>query len=91
MIIYDYDNNAVEIELPDKPIAAINVSVVSGDETGSVVFKDGTVIPFDASDCRIMGFDDGFYCVCGEDIQAWLDFKPTDGRTASYMRQSLFS
>lgn len=90
MIIYDFDNEAVKVELPDKPIASISVTVLSGDETGNVVFKDGEIIHFDASNCRLMGFFDGSYSVSGEDIQKWLDFKPTDGRTASYQRQRQF-
>lgn len=91
MIIYDFDNKAVDIKLPEKQIASINVSVVSGDETGNVVFKDGETISFDASDCRLMDFYDGSYSVTGENIQKWLDFKPSGKRTASYERQDLFS
>ena len=29
--IYDYDDNAVNIEIPDKPIECIDVTVLSGD------------------------------------------------------------
>ena len=50
--IYDYANNAVNIEIPDKPIKRIDVIVLSGDETGTIWFEDGTRIGFDASDNR---------------------------------------
>ena len=91
MIIYDFDNETVEIKLPEKQIVSINVSVVSGDETGKVVFEDGEVICFDASSCRLMNFFGGYYSVTGENIQKWLNFKPSGKRTASYERQTLFS
>lgn len=50
--IYDYDDNVVKIEIPDKPIKSINVIVLSGDETGTIRFEDGTQFDFDASDDR---------------------------------------
>lgn len=90
MIIYDYANTAVEIQLPNKEIQLICVNVLSGDETGCVKFTDGDELYFDASDCRIMTFYDGRYIVGGDDIEKWLNFKPTPGRTASYQRQALF-
>ena len=36
MVVYDYANNPTEVVLPDKPITAIDVSVLTGDETGIV-------------------------------------------------------
>ena len=47
--IYDYDDNAVKIETPDKPIKRIDVIVLSDDGTGTIRFKDGTRFDFDAS------------------------------------------
>ena len=92
MIIYDYKNSPVEVEIPDKPILAINVTVLSGDETGSILFADGTKLEFDASDCRLESFYDGSYSVRGnERIEAWLNFKPSGNRlTLSYERLDLF-
>ena len=40
--IYDFDDNAVKIENPDKPIKRIDVIVLSGDKTGTIRFEDGT-------------------------------------------------
>lgn len=91
MIIYDFTNDTVDVRLPEKQIESINVTVLSGDETGSVVFKDGEIIHFDASDCRMIDFYDGSYSVTGENIQRWLNFKPSGERAAPYERQDLFS
>lgn len=90
MTIYDYDNTAVEVELLDKPIAEIYVCILSGDETGNVTFEDGENISFDASSGRIWDFYDGSYRVRGDVIREWIDFKPTDGETASYERIEMF-
>lgn len=88
--IYDYDNNAVKIEIPDKPIKCIDITVLSGDETGTIRFEDGTRLDFDASDDRCMSFYDGSYFVEGDDIRRWLAFRPPAGRTASYARLESF-
>lgn len=88
--IYDYDNKETKITLPDKNIKEIYVHVLSGDETGYVRFEDDSRIDFDASDCRIVGYDDGKYFVTGKDIQKWINFKPPHYGTNSYRRQSLF-
>ena len=40
--IYDYANNAVNIEIPDKPIKRIHVRILTGDETGTIWFEDDT-------------------------------------------------
>lgn len=50
--IYDYANNAVNIEIPDKPIKRIHVRILTGDKTGTIWFEDGTRFDFDASDDR---------------------------------------
>lgn len=87
MKIYDYANNAVEVELPDKEIKAIYVHVISGDEVVTVEFVDGTDIDFDSSGSRMIGYDDGSYTVEGDMINKWLAWRPSDKRTASYERQ----
>lgn len=97
MTVFDYNNNAVEVKFPanktDDDIAAIFVQVLSGDETGHVIFKDGSVCKFDAGHgSRIVGYDDGRYYVTGDAVADWLSFIGwhTPG-TASYIRQELFS
>lgn len=90
--IYDYANEPTEITVPDdKVISEIFVHILSGDETGYIEFTDGTHIDFDASNSRIMGFEDGCYTVTGENIQKWIDFDvdECDG-TISYAREIEF-
>ena len=92
MTIYDYDDKQVQVEIPDKEIVEIFVHVISGDETGWIEFVDGTRIHFDASNCRMIGYDDGCYCVKGKDIEKWLNFEPNkeDLFCFSYDRQGIF-
>lgn len=55
--VYDYENKPVIVELPDKEIEEIFVQIISGDETGVVVFKDGTLVRFDACEGgRMVGY-----------------------------------
>lgn len=93
MKIYDYDNRVTEIEIPeDKQISTIFVNIVSGDETGFVYFTDDSFIRFDASNCRMFGYDDGGYIVKGDNIQKWLNWEPNDDDyTYSYSRQRVFN
>lgn len=87
MTIYDYADTPKNIALPYKEISAICVSVLSGDETGEVLFEDGSTLCFDASDCRIVDFYDGGYIVQGAPIDRWINFVPSEGRTSFYDRQ----
>lgn len=93
--IYDYDDKAKEIKIPDdKQIESIDVRIYSGDETGFINFTDGTSIIFDASDSRCISTHDGCYIVEGNDIGAWLNWIPTHGEYMlpySYMRHTEFS
>lgn len=90
--IYDYDDRAVEVTIPDeKVISAIFVVVLSGDETGIILFTDGTTKRFNASFSRIHSFWDGCYVVSGKNIQKWIDFEVTEcNKTISYARQETF-
>lgn len=88
--IYDWDNKATVVSLPNKEIREIFVHVLSGDETGFVEFVDGEKIYFDASSCRLFGFEDGCYTVNGENVKKWIEYKPSSVRTASYERQGMF-
>ena len=90
--IYDYANHVTEIAIPDdKVISSIYVNILSGDETGIIVFTDGSHIRFDASDFRFTSFYDGNYVVCGENIQKWIefDFRDCDLKKSHY-RRSVF-
>ena len=90
--IYDYDNEKVEVEVPDKPIDHITVTILSGDETGIVYFKDGTTQSFDASDCRNTDVFDEEYIVDDMYIKEWIAINPKVGSygTKSYKRAKAF-
>jgi hypothetical protein len=90
--VYDYGDGAKEITLPDKEISLICITILSGDETGFVRFSDGETIWFDAiagRGMRLHTFYDGQYIVDGEDIQKWIDFKPT-GRIPTALERVQF-
>ena len=61
--IYDYNNKQKILNIPDKAIKEIQVDVQSGDETGTIIFKDGEKINFDASESRFISYHDGSYIV----------------------------
>lgn len=88
--IYDYKNRAKDIELPDKEIQTIEVTVLSGDEVVEVTFKDGSVEEYDSSDSRLMDFYDGSYEVAEDMIKKWMNFTPSGRITASDERRDQF-
>lgn len=89
---YDYANRAVDIDIPDKEILTISIVVISGDETGTIYFKDGTSICFGGSDSmdRLLDTYDYSYLVTGSQIEAWINFEPVEGLTTSYERARFF-
>lgn len=89
MIIYDYDDRPHEIQLPDKDIKLLHVTILSGDETGYIEFEDGSTLEFDASICRCQDFYDGSYTVSGDgNIGKWMDWEPKTG-CGSYERMDM--
>lgn len=93
--IYDYSNRETVCHVKKHNLSDVKeifVCVVSGDETGDLLMSDGTVYSFDASDNRIMSFDDGCYTINEkEDIEKWFSFKPTEKEShsiLSYVRQT---
>jgi hypothetical protein len=86
--VFDYDDKPRTMQLPDKGIRLIHVTILSGDETGYVQFDDNTIFDFDASDCRIQNFYDGSYTVTGDDMIArWLDWDPQGKEFLSHLRK----
>ena len=92
--IYDFGNRETVCHVKEHNLSDVKeifVWVVSGDETGNLTMQDGTIYDFDASDDRIVDFNDGSYTIKGkEDIEKWLNFKPTEKEfhsTLSYVRQ----
>lgn len=89
MRIYDFANNAKHIDLQNKEIVSIYVSVISGDEVVKVMFKDGTSGMYDAAHDRYQDNFDGDYLVEGEKINEWINFIPSKGSYA-YQRMKRF-
>nr|DAI18192.1 MAG TPA: ubiquitin ligase [Bacteriophage sp.] len=76
---YDYKGRKKMFPVIDGFITKIDVTIISGDETGLVYFvKDGKAnrIAFDASvGTRFISYDDGTYTVEGKDnIKRWLSW-----------------
>lgn len=92
LTIYDYADKPVTIEFPEKEVHAILVSVLSGDETGAIIFDDESVKTFDASYCRIKNYYDGRYYVLGDSIEKWVNFTPIkeENYPISYQRRDKF-
>lgn len=94
MKIYDYENRPVEVDLPDKEIKAIIVQVLTGDETGCVLFEDDSELAFDASTERVTDYDDGAYLVKKEHLAEWLGWKPEETPwplyTCAYARRNWY-
>lgn len=93
--VYDYKNRAVEVELPVDSISDITtvyVHILSGDETGYIVFKNGKSVRFDSCNFRLTGFDDGDYELTDTElIKMWVEYDPNNGEkdvcVYSYDRQ----
>lgn len=92
--IYDWNNNETICHVKDHDMSDVKeifVNVISGDETGDLLMSDGTVYSFDASDDRVLPFNDGCYIINEkEEIEKWFNFKPTEKEphsTLSYTRQ----
>ena len=92
--VYDWNNSPKFIDVPVESIdgiASIDICILSGDETGFINLKDGTIIPFDASDDRVRTYYDGDYTLSDpEAIKQWIEFKSDDSRTISYIRRNQF-
>lgn len=94
--VYDWANKPKFIDVPVESaegIASIDIQIISGDETGVIMLKDGTEISFDASDDRVRNYYDGEYTLTSaEDIAKWNSYteKDSHSRTISYNRHWAF-
>lgn len=90
--IYDFKNRGSTVGLPDKEVLSIVVNILSGDETGIVLFKDGSSLGFDASNQRIADYRDGTYAVTGDkEIDWWVNWTPPNNSiTIAYDREEAF-
>ena len=90
--VYDWKNEIKPVSIPAESIddiVEIHVVVISGDETGLILTKDGTCTDFDASNDRTHNYFDAEYTLTSpEDISEWIKRgeESTSGRTISYER-----
>lgn len=91
MIIYDYLSRPVELDLEDKPIKFLSVLILSGDEVVDVIYEDGVILSFDAGESRLLSCYEGrYYLTTPEQIERFLNFKPSGKAPASDERMDMF-
>ena len=97
IIVYDYDNHKTIIKTNEHTkddIEKIQVSILSGDEVGTIFYKDGTEQKFDAFTDPRGRYDNLFYgTYVVEDIPLWLNFKPDEDNlydTFAYQRERYY-
>ena len=88
--IYDFKNEPTEVELKCRAVSRIYVSVITGDETISVLFSNGSIKEFNSSDTRVVDIIDGTYVLKGNRIRKWMEYEPTGDGTISYERMIAF-
>ncbi|EHO53953.1 hypothetical protein HMPREF9099_00532 [Lachnospiraceae bacterium oral taxon 082 str. F0431] len=85
--IYDYKDNAVEIDTKGKDVASIFVEVISGDECIEILYKSGCFTVVDSSSDRFIHYHDGSYKLSGDKLAEWARYTPTEkGEGVAYER-----
>ena len=76
--IYNFNNEATEVNTGDKLIKQLFVQVMSGNEVVSVECDDGARETFDSSNNRWNSYVEGSYIVEQDHLQEWINYAPTD-------------
>ena len=82
--LLDYRNNRKAFNIPEKgDIFDATIRILSGDEVLKVITKDGELHVYDASNTRIVCYNDGEYIVYSPEIdlfenERWLARKSAD-------------
>jgi hypothetical protein len=82
--LLDYGNSRKAFNIPEKgDILVATIQILSGDEVLKVITKDGELHVYDASNTRIVCFDDGEYIVYSTGIdlfenERWLARESVD-------------
>lgn len=85
--IYDYKDNAVEIDTKGKDVASISVEVISGDERIEIMYENGAFDTIDSSSNRFINYYDGGYELSGDELSEWMEYTPAKGENGiSYER-----
>ena len=75
--IYDYKDDAVEIDTKGREVVSIWVEVISGDERIEIIYKSGAFNTIDSSSNRFMNYYDGGYELSGDKLSEWVEYTPT--------------
>ena len=75
--IYDYKDDAVEIDTKGREVVSISVEVISGDERIEIIYKSGAFNTIDSSSNRFMNYYDGGYELSGDKLSEWVEYTPT--------------
>ena len=85
--IYDYKDNAVEIDTKGKDVESISVEVISRDERIEILYKCGSFTVVDNSSDRFIHYHDGSYELSGDKLVEWMRYTPTEkGEGVAYER-----
>ncbi len=76
--IYNFNNEATEVDTGDNIIKQLFVQVMSGNEVVSVEYDDGTRETFDSSNNIWNSYVEGSYIVEQDYLQDWINYAPTD-------------
>ena len=88
--IYNFENEPTEVELKCRAVSKIYVTLITGDETISVLFSNGSIKEFSSSDARVVDNIDGTYVLKGNRIREWMEYEPTGDGAISYERMIAF-
>ena len=85
--IYDYKDNAVEIDTKGREVASISVEVVSGDECIEIMYENGSFGMVDSSSNGCINYYDGGYELSGDKLSEWMEYTPAkEKKGISYER-----
>ena len=85
--IYDYKDNAVEIDTKGKDVESISVEVISGNERIEIMYENGAFATIDSSSDRFINYHDGDYELSGDKLSEWMEYTPAkDEKGISYKR-----
>ena len=88
--IYNFENEPTEVELKCRAVSKIYVTVITGNETISVLFSNGSIKEFSSSDTRVVDNIDGTYVLTRNRIREWMEYEPTGDGAISYERLVTF-
>lgn len=88
--IYDWANVKRTVVIPDKPLAEIQINIISGDEVVKFIYEDGMIRTCDASRTRNYSDFQYSYHVEGKNIEKWMNFVPGSKKNIVYQRYDVF-